>query len=407
MDAITELEDQAIKGTLPSGGTLYSPALERAGKALGARSDLEKKHIIIVSDAEPSSDDEGNYKYWAAENAKLGITMSIVTVGDIDSGLREKMTDTANAGGGKFYNVQQNELQTIPAVMQQDLALEAIAEIAYGEEFQPRIKDLTVVVKNVNQTDIPMLTGYYGTVKKEGAIYAQWKYGAGNVGSFLCDLNGEWSASFVESEVGVTIVRNIVDNLFPAQDVRADNLAYAIKTDNYTTQVNVHGVAENHKLQLFVTPVAEALKLAVGESVPVRIAEENKRYVFVIKTPGLYEVKLLEQDELGQTVAEVVTYQVFSYSEEYNAFPDRAPIGEELMTLLATDGKGIVISDPAEVFRNFAKTLKEEVDPRIVLLILVIVLMLLDIAVRKFKFKWPHELVREYKRKKADAARKE
>ncbi|MBE6630909.1 MAG: VWA domain-containing protein [Ruminococcaceae bacterium] len=398
------------------GGTIFSDAIQKAGRALSVINNVERRHIIMVTDGNPGDTYE-TYLPYIEDNMEDGITMSIVTVGDIDSGLREKMTDTANAGGGKFYNVQQNELQTIPAVMQQDLALEAIAEIAYGEEFQPRIKDLTVVVKNVNQTDIPMLTGYYGTVKKEGAvvplmgkyvpIYAQWKYGAGNVGSFLCDLNGEWSASFVESEVGVTIVRNIVDNLFPAQDVRADNLAYAIKTDNYTTQVNVHGVAENHKLQLFVTPVAEALKLTVGESVPVRIAEENKRYVFVIKTPGLYEVKLLEQDELGQTVAEVVTYQVFSYSEEYNAFPDRAPIGEELMTLLATDGKGIVISDPAEVFWNFAKTLKEEVDPRIVLLILVIVLMLLDIAVRKFKFKWPHELVREYKRKKADAARKE
>ena len=31
-----------------------------------------------------------------------------------------------------------------------------------------------------------------------------------------------------------------------------------------------------------------------------------------------------------------------------------------------------------------------------------IVAVLLDIAVRKFKFKWIHELVREHKQKKAD-----
>lgn len=395
------------------GGTIFSDAIQKAGRALSVINNVERRHIIMVTDGNPGDTYE-TYLPYIEDNMEDGITMSIVTVGDIDSGLRDKMNDTAKAGGGKFYNVQQSELQTIPAVMQQDLALEAIAEIAYGEEFQPKIKDLTAVVMNINQTDIPMLTGYYGTVKKEGAvvplmgkyvpIYAQWKYGAGNVGSFMCDLNGEWSADFIENEVGKTIIANIVDNLFPVQDVRADDLAYAIKTDNYTTQLNVHGVAENHKLQLLVTPVSEALKLAVGESVPVRIAEENKRYVFVIKTPGLYELKLCELDESGNTVTEVVTYQVFSYSEEYNAFPERAPLGEELMTLLAAEGKGVVVRDAAEVFQSFAKTLKEEIDPRILLLILVIVLMLLDIAVRKFKFKWPHELIREYKRKKADAA---
>ena len=41
-------------------------------------------------------------------------------------------------------------------------------------------------------------------------------------------------------------------------------------------------------------------------------------------------------------------------------------------------------------------------DPRIIFLILTIIFVLLDIAVRKFKFKWPHELIRERKMKKAD-----
>lgn len=69
---------------------------------------------------------------------------------------------------------------------------------------------------------------------------------------------------------------------------------------------------------------------------------------------------------------------------------------------MAADGKGIVLEDPVQVYESFAKTLKRSYDPRILFLILVIVLVLLDIAVRKFKFKWPHELVREYKQKKAD-----
>ena len=82
-------------------------------------------------------------------------------------------------------------------------------------------------------------------------------------------------------------------------------------------------------------------------------------------------------------------------------------MGEELLTLLAEDGKGVVISDPADVFASFAKTLKREFDPRMILLISIIVLVLLDIAVRKFKFKWPHELIRERRQRKADSVSKE
>ena len=40
-------------------------------------------------------------------------------------------------------------------------------------------------------------------------------------------------------------------------------------------------------------------------------------------------------------------------------------------------------------------------DPRLAFIIAAIVLFLLDIAVRKFKFKWLHEIIRERKNKKS------
>ena len=70
------------------------------------------------------------------------------------------------------------------------------------------------------------------------------------------------------------------------------------------------------------------------------------------------------------------------------------------MTLIAEDGKGNVITDPALAFMGFEDTIKLSYDPRIILLISAIILVLIDIAVRKFKFKWPHELIREYKMRK-------
>ena len=402
-----------------SGGTIFSDAIMRAGRSLGVIDNVERKHIILITDGNPGDPYE-QYEPYILDNMKDGITMSILTVGDdvlTSPGLREQMEQAATVGGGKFYNAPQNDLSSVPEMIQQDVSMEAVPEIRYGEEFYPKINDITAAVANISQADMPPLTGYYGTMKKTDAvvplmgeyvpIYAQWKYGAGTVGSFMCDLNGNWSGAFIENEVGKTIIKNIIRDLFPMNDIRYDDIEYSIKTDNYTNQINVYGVLENHKVKIDVTPVSQSLKEKLTAGIKVTEAEDNRRFTYVLKDSGLYQISIKQIDESGNQINEIVTYQTFSYSQEYNEFTDRRPLGEELLTLLAEDGKGVVISDPADVFASFAKTLKREFDPRMILLISVIVLVLLDIAVRKFKFKWPHELVREHRQRKADSAPKE
>lgn len=400
------------KDSSASGGTIFSDAIMRAGRALSVIEHVERKHIIMVTDGNPG-DTYDTYLPYIEDNVKDGITMSVVTI-DIDSYLIEKMEQTAAAGEGKFYNVPYSDLHTIPAVMQKDLALEAIAEIEYGEEFIPTIRDMTPAVAGINQNAIPPLTGYYGTVLKEGAlvplmgeyvpIYANWKYGAGNVGSFMCDLNGEWSATFIEDLVGKAIISNIVKSIFPMQDVRADGMDYVLKTDNFTTQLNIHGVEDSCRIEVQVKPLSESLAALLDKGIAVEAAESNRRFTFMIKDAGLYEITIHKYDEAGALLSSVILHKTFSYSEEYNAFPEKKPLGEELMTLLAQDGRGMVVGDPIDVFGSFSKTIHKEYDPRIIFLILAIVAMLLDVAVRKFKFKWPHELIRERKQRRADAS---
>ena len=56
--------------------------------------------------------------------------------------------------------------------------------------------------------------------------------------------------------------------------------------------------------------------------------------------------------------------------------------------------------DPWSVFEGFVTSIPKSFDPTLTFIIAAIVMFLADIAVRKFKFKWPHELIREYKEKK-------
>ena len=58
---------------------------------------------------------------------------------------------------------------------------------------------------------------------------------------------------------------------------------------------------------------------------------------------------------------------------------------------------GGVIKDSEEVFRNFVKYNHRKFDPRKLFMIMSLILFLLDIAVRKFKFKWIHEIIRDRK----------
>ena len=59
------------------------------------------------------------------------------------------------------------------------------------------------------------------------------------------------------------------------------------------------------------------------------------------------------------------------------------------------------LENPSEIFENFVTAIDKSFDPSFPFMIMAIILFLLDIAVRKFKFKWPHELIREYKEKKS------
>ena len=124
----------------------------------------------------------------------------------------------------------------------------------------------------------------------------------------------------------------------------------------------------------------------------------------MIKKGGIYQLTLKKVNADGAVLAEYQTYRTFSYSEEYDNNQEITDLvlTENLENLAdAANGKLIADNeDPIEVFANFVTSIPKSFDPRYVFMILALVLFLLDVAVRKFKFKWPHEIVRSYKDKR-------
>lgn len=409
--AIDSIQTEAV-----SGGTLLSNALRDAGMALNAMTSVENKHIIVITDGEPPANDAERYKYWAQENAKNGITMSIIGV-RCESGKTTMTTLLTNYAGMTEENYHDvTDLNTASSTIKKDFEVNKITDVNY-ETFIPRINDSdSPIVEGVLQENMPPLDGFYGVKAKEDAevilssrftpIYAQWSYGLGRVGTFACDLNGTWSSSFIDTPEGNAIVNNIIASLFPLEDLKPREIEVEHEGGNYFTKLNVFtDLTEDQYVEVTITspaidggdPTVQTLKAGANDN--------YSRLSFTVKTSGIHEIVTSKRAADGTLLAETVIYKALSYSQEYNAFMDR-DVAKALSEQLATDGRGVIIEEPYQVYENAAKVRHVDIDPRIPMMIALLVLFLLDIAVRKFKWKWPHELIRDRKAKKAMANRR-
>lgn len=412
--AIREIDKNDGDGN-GSGGTIFSTAIYNAGRAL-ASVEVERRHIIIVTDGNPGDTPE-EYNQYIEYNNESGITMSVFGI-QTDKSNVEQMQQACALGGGRFYDVPESEYNNLATIMKEDIETESVNGIKYGEEFKPTIRDHTAIFNGIDITSIPPLTGYYGTKLKDDEsilvplmgkyvpIYAQWKFGEGTVGSFMCDLDGIWSEKFMNDPVGQAIIVNIVKNLFPLQAIKTDEIDALIRQDNYTVQVSASSsLKEGETVGITINPLTYEAMDFYTNPIPVEVADGYTRFTFEITCPGIYEIVIDKKSASGDTLASLTMYYTFSYSQEYNYFPSKELMGEEYMTALATDGRGIAVEYAIDIFDAFDKYIHIVVDPRIGMLIATIILVLLDIAVRKFKFKWPHELVKEYKEKRAEKAK--
>ena len=266
-------------------------------------------------------------------------------------------------------------------------------------------------MEGVSQENMPSLDGFYGLKAKEDAtvilsgrytpIYAHWDYGLGRVGTFACDLNGTWSSNFIDTPEGNAIVNNIIAALFPLEDLKPQEIEVEHEGGNYFTKLNVFTeLMDDQYIEVTITSPAELGGEPTVQTLIAGVNDNYSRLSFTVKTPGIHEIVTSKRAADGTLLAETVIYKSLSYSQEYNLFMDQ-DAAKALSEQLATDGRGFVIEEPEEVYENAAKFRHVDIDPRIVMMISLLVLFLLDIAVRKFKWKWPHELIRDRRAKKA------
>ena len=408
----------AIDEVKGPGGTVFSQALMKAGQALSAMSNVEKKHIILITDGEPADDDSEKYKYWMQANAEAGITCSIIGIqcsAMAASNMKNLLVEYGGVDVDNFHDVA--DIQRVPQAILEDLQAPEIKEVNY-KTFVPKIETVNTITKGIAQENMPELHGYYGVKAKSEAtvvlmgeytpVYTQWEFGEGRVGTFACDLNGTWSSDFVDTVEGNAIVNNIVRSLLPSENIHVTDIGLEVEGDNYKTELNVFTeLQEGQYLEVRITsPAADGSSESTVQTLTAGASDGYTKLSFYVTTAGVHEIVAQKKDASGTVLYETVAYKALGYSQEYNAFADKDE-AEAYAALLAKNGRGLQITDPWQVYENVAQFLHKVIDPRLPFIIAVIVLLLADIAVRKFKWKWPHEIIRDRKARMALSGQKE
>ena len=377
-------------------GTAYVEALNLADGQFIQFDSAKTKHILFLSDGVPT--DSGYIEKLISMRSR-GITASTFGIGD-DVNI-EKLEEFAQAGDGNFYKI--SSAYEFSEYMVEETINKKSEYLNEGKDFTPRLNSYTSVVNGI--TSLPSLGGYIGATPKEGVttilayendpIYCEWEYGDGKVGSFMSDLSGVWSSKYYEDERGIVFINNLVKSLFADNSTRKEMIV-TIEKNNFSQEIQVRTASNNGRNK--VTAIIEYPNNKKKE-VTLNLVSSNTYSVTIadLTQEGTYEITLKRTGD--RNVIEEVVHTTFSYSQEYNMYINQSECYEFLSNLCKFTG-GYIYDVDEELFTEENQRIDYEIDLRYVLLITAISLFLLDIVVRKFNFKWPHELIKKKKQER-------
>ena len=198
--------DRMMPGDMPD----FDPAMVMAQRAFAALPDAAIKHMIVISDGDPSRPTA------KVVNAlkRLNVTVSTVAVGAHGPAESQALSRLAAATGGKFYKV--NNPKMLPKIFQREarrVARPLIKESSVG--MVPMVKYDHEMIRGI-EGPLPRIHGYVMTSKKESelaevvlvaplppgevnsTLLAGWTYGLGKTVAFTSDASARWNQPWTD-----------------------------------------------------------------------------------------------------------------------------------------------------------------------------------------------------------------
>jgi len=201
--------DRMRIGDMPA----FDPALKMAATAFAGVPQAAVKHMIIISDGDPTPATAATLK----RLKQLQVKISTVAVGSHGTIGSKQMQKIATTTGGKYYVVKSPK--ALPKIYQRE-ARRIARPLVYERQpaFRPNVVSQHEMLQGLEGESIPGITGFVLTTVKENplvevilqspqpmteknsTVLAAWTYGAGKSVALTTDAGKRWANRWTEWE---------------------------------------------------------------------------------------------------------------------------------------------------------------------------------------------------------------
>lgn len=336
-----------LGGMVPGDMPDFDPGMVMAYRSLAKIPDAAVKHMIIISDGDPSPPTQGVINA-LTQNQITVTTVAVGTHGPADSRL---MAQIASQTGGKYYQV--NNPQALPKIFQRE-ARRVAQPLLYRNElgFSPRVRYPHEMISGIGET-LPPITGYVLTTVKENplvevslispeptneknaTILASWTYGLGKAVAFTTDAGHQYASRWTGWENYDKFFGQMVRwSMRPVEE--EGKFSVATDVEDGQVRVVITALDKNDEFLNFLDMSAGVVRPDLGSAELKLEQTAPGRYVgtFPAQDPGSYMILVSP----GPGKAPIRTGANVPYSDEFRGRASNEPLLEQLAQLVPKGG---------------------------------------------------------------------
>ncbi|MDI9602869.1 MAG: VWA domain-containing protein [Armatimonadota bacterium] len=390
LSKVEEPEDikRRIRTMRPGGGGIFCFTALRAAydTLLSPESDSQVRHVILLSDAADTNQQEGCLELAKASLDQHGITTTVVALGRAhDTPFLQAL---ANVGGGRFYEAMR--MEDVPRIYTRETLIVARSPIV-EEPFYPAVDYSAPPLKGIDWDSAPPLLGYVGATEKptsqvymqspkEDPIFASWQFGLGRSLAFTSDGRNRWGAEWLAWSAFDTFWQQSVRWML--RSMEEGLLDSMVQIERGEGVITVEALGDNdeflNNLEIsakLVTPDNVGHDLRLEQTAPGRYQQ-----TFQARDIGPYMVNLTYESPDGRQVSQT-TGAVIPYPAEYLRLePDQFTLNR---VAEVSSGRILAPEDIPELYRTRREVVRSPVPAWPALLLIVACLFVADVAVRR------------------------
>ncbi|MBN2580764.1 MAG: VWA domain-containing protein [Pirellulales bacterium] len=333
----------------------FDPPMVKAYNRLKILTDAAVKHMVIISDGDPSTPAPGTM----INLKKLNVTVSTVAIGAHGGVGSATLRTIALQTGGKYYAV--GNPKALPRIFQREARRLARPLVWDKEQVQPRVRALHEMLNGVT-SPLPPIRGFVLTSKKQNplvetlltsprpeeeennTLLACWTYGLGRTVAFTSDAGARWTTGWEQQEIYDKLFGQMIRwSMRPAGGTGKFTVTTGAGEEQGTFIINA--LDKNDEFLNFLNMNGRAVGPDM-KPVPVKIEQiAPGRYqgTFDAKDPGAYLFMVLP----GAGQAPIRFGVNVPYSREFLDRQPNEPLLDHLAKVTPQDGKpGLMIEIP-------------------------------------------------------------